>query len=160
MSNYETTNPSTDAKHANLLKNEPFMIAAAQYKRRTSGAIPKHGLPQASMAAELYISLARNVSILAEDLETLSPRQLYEQILTATENVLKETFRRMDKKMTKTENWSGYIQGVAIRAARAALYQPSRKRQTMTALLNMITKILIINPLPVRLCQTKDQPRR
>ena len=51
----------------------------------------------------------------------------------------------MDKKMTKTENWSGYIQGVAIRAARAALYQPSRKRQTMTALLNMITKILILD---------------
>ena len=51
-------------------------MVAAQYRRRTSVAIPKHGLPEASMAAELHISLARNISILAKDLETLTPRQL------------------------------------------------------------------------------------
>ena len=67
---------SMDAKHAVLLKNEPFLMAAAQYRRRHSGAVPRHGLPEPSMAAELHISLARNILILAEDLETLTPRQL------------------------------------------------------------------------------------
>ena len=95
MSNYElTTNPSTDAKHANLLKNEPFLMAAAQYRRRKSGAIPRHGLPEANMDAELHFSLARNISMLAGDMETLSPRQLYERILAATENVLTDTFKK------------------------------------------------------------------
>ena len=110
-----------DDKHAAVLNNEAFMIAAAQYKRRTSGAVPRHGLPEASMAAELQLSLAKNISMIAEDLELMTPRELYERVLTGTENVLKETFRKMEKKQTKTENWCGYIQGVATRAARAAL---------------------------------------
>lgn len=99
------------------------------------------------MAAELQLSLAKNISMIAEDLETMTPRELYERVLTGTENVLKETFRKMEKKQTKTENWCGYIQNVATRAARAALYeyQQGRKRQTMTALFNIITKIIILD---------------
>ena len=67
------TNPTlnTDAKHATLLNNKQFLLAVTQYRRRTSGAVPRHGLPEASMqAAELHISLAKNISMLAEDLET------------------------------------------------------------------------------------------
>ena len=114
-----------DDKQAAVLNNEAFMIAAAQYKRRTSGAVPRHGLPEASMAAELQLSLAKNISMIAEDLETMTPRELYERVLTGTENVLKETFRKMEKKQTKTENWCGYIQGVATRAARAGTEAPN-----------------------------------
>ena len=77
------------------------------------------------MAAELQLSLAKNISMIAEDLETMTPRELYERVLTGTENVLKETFRKMEKKQTKTENWCGYIQGVATRAARAGTEAPN-----------------------------------